>query len=93
MLSLAQLSPSLFASFAAPSSAPSPAPESSNSASASLTRPNKQQKKSAPPAVSEEAARQEYLKIQLDLAHTKKTSLDVTLKSKDESISILSERL
>ena len=53
--------------------------------------PPKRPKKA--PAVTQEAAAVEYLKIQLNLATTKITSQDANIKRKEESISILSERL
>ena len=53
--------------------------------------PTKRQKKT--PATTQDSHSQEFLKIQLNLAQTKITSQDAALKRKEESISILTERL
>ena len=45
------------------------------------------------PAISKEAADKEYLKIQLNLAHTKITSQDSSLKKQEETIAFLSVRV
>ena len=99
--SLLQMLPTVVTSLPPPlSSACATVPSSSGNPLAPLIPPPtsnppppKRQRKAAGPAVSEEAARQEFLKIQLNLAQTKISSQDATIKRKDESISILSERL
>ena len=60
----------------------------------SLPPPSKRSKKSpAAPALTEQEAAKEYLKIQLNLAHTKITTQDAKLVRQSETISILSDRL
>ena len=80
-----QQPPSLAASLSLPPHPSSPPRQPVN------PPPPKRQRKG--PATSQDSHSQEFLKIQLNLAQTKITSQDANLKRKEESISILTERL